>query len=122
MTAYLDGAVAASVAQTVTTTVASARAARILLVEDSASIRALMLSILEKAGHTVVQAADGQGAMQAIGSGSPCDVRSTGNCYYAFQTCEGLLPSARLYCGVPAEAVDASTCGGVWMSRPGPFC
>jgi signal transduction histidine kinase/ActR/RegA family two-component response regulator len=78
MTAYLpiDGAVAASVAQTVTTTVASARAARILLVEDSASIRALMLSILERAGHTVVQAADGQGAMQAIGS-QPFDLLCT---------------------------------------------
>ncbi len=45
---------------------APARAARILLVEDSAPIRRLMQAILEKAGHTVVAVADGHRAVEAI--------------------------------------------------------
>lgn len=55
--------------------------------------------------------------------GSPCTVGASGNCIYTSPACSGdVVPNGRLYCGVPQEAIDASTCSGVWMDLLGAFC
>jgi CheY-like chemotaxis protein len=43
--------------------------ARIIVVDDDASLRTLLRALLEDAGHEVVEAADGKAALQAIGDG-----------------------------------------------------
>jgi CheY-like chemotaxis protein len=48
---------------------AERRSAKVLLVEDSHSVRRLMQTILERAGHQVVATADGNGALEAIARG-----------------------------------------------------
>jgi CheY-like chemotaxis protein len=50
------------------------RSARILVLEDSVPVSELMQSVLQGLGHTVVIAADGHRAMQAIRSPHPLDL------------------------------------------------
>jgi len=50
----------------------------VLLVEDEASIRALLVRVLEQAGYTVLAASDGHGALALVqGAGRPIDVLVT---------------------------------------------
>jgi signal transduction histidine kinase/CheY-like chemotaxis protein len=68
------------------------RGAVVLVVEDNVSIRHVMLSILEQAGHRVLVAPDGDRALQAIGGAVSIDLLCT----------DAVLP------GGPAPAVIAA--------------
>jgi CheY-like chemotaxis protein len=52
----------------------AAPSGRVLLVEDNEIVRALTLRALEEAGHTVVQAADGREALEALSQEAPFDL------------------------------------------------
>ena len=47
---------------------------RILVVDDDRAIRHAMATLLEEAGHLVVQAADGPAALAELGRRTPFDV------------------------------------------------
>jgi signal transduction histidine kinase/CheY-like chemotaxis protein len=68
------------------------RSARVLIVEDNVGVRRVMQSILERSGHHVISASDGDRALQIIGASQELDLLCT----------DGVLP------GAPASTVIAA--------------
>jgi CheY-like chemotaxis protein len=52
----------------------SSRQARILLLEDDASMRELLRMVLEGAGHTVIDVADGEAGIACFNDGTAIDL------------------------------------------------
>lgn len=85
---------------------------RILIIEDNAENMALLVYLLQSAGHTVFQASDGEAGLEVVGRETLdlvlCDIRMPGIDGYEVARRMRAEPSLRV---LPLVAVTASVSG-----------